>query len=180
MGAIEYYTYADYKNWKGEWELIDGSPISMAPAPIIKHQGLAYKIAMLLGIEIEKCDKCEVLGEEDWKISDDTVVRPDVVLICDEPNEDYITKAPEIIIEVISPSTAKKDEKYKFSIYESEKVPYYILIYPNENKAKVYKLEKNKYEKQGDFFNQMYRFENTTCKPEIDFDRLFKKYRAPL
>jgi Uma2 family endonuclease len=177
MCAVEYYNYDDYASWEGDWELIDGMPVSMAPAPMIKHQSLAYRFAMLLGNEIEDCNRCEVLGEEDWKISDDTVLRPDVVLICDEPNDIYITKAPEIVVEVISKTTAKKDEKHKFNIYESEKVPYYIIVYPDENIAKIYKLENNKYEKQGDFFNQSYKFENTTCKPTINFEKLFRRYR---
>jgi len=177
MCALEYYTYDDYANWEGDWELIDGVPVSMAPAPMIKHQSLAYRLAMLLANETENCNRCDVFGEEDWKISDDTVLRPDVVLVCDEPNDMYITKAPEIVVEIISKSTAKKDEKYKFDIYESEKVPYYIIVYPNENIAKIYKLENNKYQKEGDFFNQLYKFENTTCKPTIDFEKLFRKYR---
>ena len=52
-----------------------------------------------------------------------TVVKPDVVLICDEPNDKYITKTPEIIIEVISPATTKRDEVFKFDLYEKEQAP---------------------------------------------------------
>jgi len=43
--------------------------------------------------------------------------------------------------------------------------------------AKVYKLVDGKYDKQDDFFNQKYKFENTTCKAEVDFKYLFKKFR---
>jgi len=178
MCAIEYYTYDDYKLWDGNWELIDGIPLAMAPAPMIKHQSLEFRIARILGNQIDDCDKCEVLGESDYKISDDTVLRPDVVLICDEPNDAYLTKAPEIVVEIISKSTAKRDEKYKFEIYEREKINYYILVYPDELIAKIYKLVDGRYDKQGDFFNQKYKFKNTTCKPEIDFNDLFKKFRT--
>ena len=181
MGALKIedlnYTYDDYVNWEGSWELIDGIPVSMAPAPLIKHQTIGTRIATLLSNEIEDCDKCLLALEVDYKVKDDTVLRPDVVLICDEPNDAYITKAPEIIIEVISKSTAKRDEKYKFEIYEKEKVNYYIIVYPDDLIAKVYKLENNKYDKQGDFFNSSYTFTNTTCSPTLDFDKLFKKFR---
>lgn len=177
MCAIEYYSYDDYKHWKGDWELIDGMPMAMAPAPMIKHQSLEFRVAKLLDKKLDDCLKCEVVSEVDYKISDDTILRPDVVLICDEPNEAYLTKAPEIVVEIISKSTAKRDEKYKFDIYEREKVNYYILVYPDELIAKIYKLKNDKYDKQGDFFNQKYIFENTTCKPEIDFNELFKKFR---
>lgn len=177
MCAIEYYTYEDYKNWEGDWELINGSPISMAPAPVRKHQGIAAVMISTLFNQIQDCTKCEVLGEEDWKISEDTVLRPDVSLICDEPNEFYITKAPEIIVEIISKSTAKKDEKYKYEIYEKEKVPYYIIVYPDDLKAKVFKLIDGRYDKQGDFSKESYEFKDIECEVTIDFDNVFKRYR---
>ena len=174
---VESYTYDDYKLWEGDWELIEGQPVSMAPAPMIKHQSLAGRFIQLIGEQLEECEECDVLGEEDWKIGSDTVLRPDVVVICDEPNEEYITKTPEIVVEIISASTAKKDETFKFDIYEKEAVPYYILIYPDDLKAKVYKLKDGKFFKEGDFFKEIYKFEGLTCELELDFDRLFKKYR---
>jgi Uma2 family endonuclease len=177
VSLVESYSYDDYKLWEGDWELIDGQPISMAPAPMIKHQTLAGKVITQLGNQLEECDKCEVLGEEDWVISSDTVLRPDVVVICDEPSDEHITKTPEIVVEIISASTAKKDETYKFEIYEKEATPYYILIYPDTNKAKLYKLKDGKFFKEGDFFKEIYKFEGLTCELELDFDRLFKKYR---
>ncbi len=178
LRELIHYSYADYKSWDGDWELIKGYPCAMSPAPIIKHQTIGSRIITLLSNQIEDCERCIVTSEIDYKISDDTVLRPDVVLICDEPNEAYITKAPEIIVEIISKSTAKKDEKYKFEIYEQEKVNYYVIVYPDELIAKIYKLKDGKYDKEGDFFNQKYLFENTTCKPELDFEKLFKKFRS--
>jgi len=177
MCALEHYTYDDYKLWKGDWELIDGMPLAMSPAPMIKHQNIGSRIVTQLSNQIDECENCMVAFEVDYKINDDTVLRPDVVLICDEPNDAYLTKAPEIVVEIISKSTAKRDEKYKFEIYEKEKVNYYIIVYPDDLKAKVYKLKDGRYDKQGDFFNQTYLFENTICKPKLDFDKVFKKYR---
>lgn len=171
------YTYSDYAEWEGRWELIDGIAYAMAPAPMIKHQNLAYEIAHRLRLEIDKCKACEVLGEIDYKVSDDTVLRPDVVLTCGETNEAYLTKAPEIVVEVISPSTASRDEKYKFEIYEKEKVNYYILLYPNELIAKVYKLDGKSYDKQGTFATESYTFEETSCKVTLNFSEVFKRYR---
>ncbi|MEA1916950.1 MAG: Uma2 family endonuclease [Campylobacterota bacterium] len=179
MGAVDYlphYTYDDYKNWEGKWELYNGLPIAMSPSPMITHQAIAYSLARELGNNINECEKCLVLGEEDWKLSDDTILRPDVVLICNEPNDSYITKAPEIIVEVISKSTAKRDETYKFETYEKEKVKYYIIVYPDDLKAKVYKLKNSKYDKQGDFSKESYSFEETLCKASINFEKVFKRF----
>ena len=177
MGAIDYYTYDDYVQWKGDWEVIDGEAVAMSPSPMVTHQAIASQFLRVFGNEFDECDSCFALGEEDWKVNDATVVRPDVVIICDEPNEAYLTKAPELIVEIVSKSSVKKDEKIKFEIYESEKVPYYILVYPNETKAKIYKLIDGKYSKEGDFFAQEYTFDALTCKAKVSFESIFKKFR---
>jgi len=175
--VIEYYTYDDYKEWEGEWELIDGVPISMSPAPMRIHQSLATVIITELHNQLEECNECEVLGEIDYKVSDDTILKPDIVLTYGETNESYLTKAPEIVVEIISKSKAKRDEKYKFKIYEKEKVKYYILIYPNDLRAKIYRLKGSKYDKEGDFLKESYKFEETTCDIVLDFERVFRRFR---
>ena len=177
MEAIEYYTYDDYIHWEGKWELIDGMPMAMTPAPIITHQAISSLIISELVISTKDCSNCLVLNEEDWKIEDTLVLKPDIVLICDEPNDTHISKTPEIVVEIVSPSSAKRDEKYKFDIYESEKVPYYILVYPSDLKAKIYKLVEGKFSKEDDFFTQTYTFDNLECQASIDFDNVFKKFR---
>lgn len=181
MGALRLedvnYTYDDYKLWDGDWELIQGIPLAMSPAPLRIHQGLASQIIRHLGNQLENCPMCEVLGEVDYKVNEDTVLRPDIALTCNETNESYLTKAPEIIVEIISKSTAKRDEVYKFDIYEEEKVKYYIIVYPDDLKAKVYKLDEKSYDKQGDFTTETYNFENTTCKLSLDFEKVFKRFR---
>ena len=177
MEAIDYYTYDDYKLWEGDWELIDGVAVAMSPAPMIKHQAIAYKLARELGNSIDECDQCMVLGEADWKINDVTLLRPDVVLICDEPHDKYMTKAPQIVVEVLSPSTARRDEKFKFEIYQEERVPYYVMVYPDDFKAKIYKLDGNEYRKEGDFTNESYSFEQTHCRAVVDFQRVFRQFR---
>lgn len=176
--AIEHYNYDDYCQWEGKWELIASAPMAMTPSPVINHQAIAAKILTELMNSIGDCERCLVLAEEDWKISQNTVVKSDVVLICDEPNDKYITRAPEIIVEVISKTTAKRDEVLKFEIYESEKVPFYIIVYPEDRKAKLYKLENNKYSKQGDFSKESYSFEGITCKAKIDFSTVFRVLRG--
>jgi Uma2 family endonuclease len=175
--AIEYYSYDDYVQWEGNWELINGIPMAMSPAPMRRHQSIASEIIRYIGNQLDTCPFCEVLGELDYKVNDDTVLRPDIVLTCGETNEAYLTKAPEIVVEIISKSTAKRDEKYKFDIYEAEKVKYYILVYPDDLKAKIYKLDGRTYDKQGDFLFDSYIFEETNCKVELNFTKIFKRFR---
>jgi len=177
LAYIEHYTYEDYKQWEGDWELIYGVPYAMAPAPVKRHQMISGSIFTQFHTQLENCRKCEVLIEEDYKISNDTILKPDVAVVCNDLNPKYISKAPEIVVEVISPSTATRDEKLKFSIYEFEKVQYYILVYPDELKAKIFKHTGEKYIKVGDFLEEIYEFETSCGKVKLDFERIFKRFR---
>ena len=177
--AVEHYTYEDYKNWEGDWELIEGVPFAMSPSPKKTHQNISTEITFRLReiLEEKECDECEVISEFDYKLSSDTVVRPDIVFTCHEENEAYLTKAPYIIFEIISSSSAKRDEVYKFNLYESERVKYYVLVYPDDLKAKIYKLKNGKYDKEGDFTKERYLFDDIECEIELDFEKVFRRFR---
>jgi len=172
---IPNYTYEDYKQWEGDWELIGGIAIAMAPSPISDHQMLLSRIAHELEKSLDECEECFVLVEEDWKIDEENVVRPDISVVCGDL-EDFIQKAPEVVVEIVSSSTAYKDENIKFEIYEKEKVKFYILVYPKDFKAKIFRLNNNRYEKMGDFLDQK-AFLDLDCKIEIDFENVFKKLK---
>ena len=174
--AFPYYTYDDYKLWEGEWEIIDGVAYAMAPAPLIEHQSVSAKITRELEDMFADCKKCKVLLPVDWKISDDTVVQPDNLVICHIPkNKAYLTKAPEIIFEVLSKSTAKKDTTVKFELYEREGVKYYIIVDPDEKVAKVYGLKDGRYIKLLDASDEKVGFEVDKCKKKLvfDFDKIW-------
>lgn len=174
--AIETYTYEDYKLWKADWELIDGLPLAMSPSPVRDHQGLSMAFSSALFDEMQDCEDCEVICELDYLVDSENVLRPDIALIWGEEG-DYITKAPKIVLEIVSPFTAKRYEKVKFEIYEKEKVLYYILVYPKLLNAKIYKIENNIYQKQGDYTKEKYLFDELECKVEIDFKEVFKKFK---
>lgn len=162
---------------EGDWELIEGIAYAMSPSPMISHQAIAGEITFELVSSVRKCKNCLVVVEQDWKIDEVTVLKPDISLICNETNLSYITKSPLIVVEIISKSTAKRDEKYKFEIYKDERVPYYVLVYPNDLKAKIYKLQGNEYIKEGDFSLERYEFNDLACSASIDFEAVFAKFR---
>ena len=174
--AIETYNYEDYKLWKGDWELIDGLPLAMSPSPMRDHQRIGAELLSFLGGEVREYEDCELVYGLDYLVDSENVLRPDIALICGEEG-DYITKAPKIVVEIVSASTAKRDEKVKFEIYEREKVIYYILVYPKTLNAKIYKIENNKYQKQGDFTKEKYLFDELERKVEVDFKEVFKKFK---
>lgn len=175
MGAIKLdpprYIYEQYKLWEDNWELINGYPYAMAPAPMIKHQSISNKIARYLDIALENCEHCQALLPVDWKISEDTIVQPDNSVICHTPSNDaYITKAPKIIFEILSKSTEKKDTTIKYDLYEKEGVSYYIIVDPENSVAKVYKLHQGTYIKVIDASDEKVQFDIEECNTSFEFD----------
>jgi len=170
---IEYYTYDDYKEWEGDWELIGGVAYAMAPSPVFNHQAIAYEISRILGNELNECN-CYVLGKEDYVVDNHTVVRPDVVVVC-QKFEINITMPPKLVVEVVSPNRAKRDEIDKFQIYEKEGVGYYILVYPEQKMVKVYKNIDGVYKKiLSD--DMRHEFDVQNCKAKIDFKKVFDRF----
>lgn len=134
LAYTEKYTIEDYNLWEGYWELVAGDSYAMTPSRLYGHQFVNLKIARQLDEKLDNCTQCHAILEMDLHISDDTVVRPDSMVICYEPDE-TLTKIPEIIFEVISKSTARREEILKFDLYQTERVKFYILVYPETKKA---------------------------------------------
>lgn len=170
--SLPYYTYDDYRQWEGDWELIEGMPYAMAPSPLFTHQYIITQLLIQIGQQIEECaQRCFVVTDLDWIISEATILRPDVAVICEEV-EDYIKNPPEVIFEIVSKATVEKDEHLKFGIYQKEKVSFYVLVYPDLKKARTFKLKRNKYEKLIDCTDQKFEFE-TRCRFSVNFGRLW-------
>ena len=147
----------------------------MTPSPMGKHQKIAGRISQMLLNQLDECSKTEanVYLELDWIINENTVVRPDVSVLCEEV-EEFIITPPEVIFEVVSKSTALKDEKVKFDIYEKEKVKYYILIYPDLKKVKAFKLSANKYEKIFDNYRGYLNLVLCNCDVSLEIEKIFR------
>ena len=168
------YTYDDYKKWEGNWELIYGVPYAMAPAPMIKHQAISNKIAWHLQNNLKECKACQALLPIDWKIDESTVVQPDNLVICHTPLEEaYIKKAPKVIFEILSKSTAIVDKNLKYELYEKEGVSYYIIVDPSESIAKVYELKEGRYIKVCDAHEESVDFDLNECFFTFDFSKIW-------
>lgn len=172
LAYLAHYTVKDYESWKGDWELIYGAPYAMSPSPGISHQNLSGEVYYQLKSSLSACVKCNVFFELDWFCLDDTVVRPDILVACDYSG-DKLTKAPELIVEVVSPSSVQRDENLKLELYQKEGVKIYIIIYPDIKKAKIYEWVNGQYLKAGDFFMQTYDFSVLECKAKIDFSKIW-------
>ena len=168
---LPHYTYEDYRSWQGDWELIDGIPVALA-SPKYLHQRTLTRLAAILEEGLENCDRCNVVVELDYIVSHDTVLRPDISILCEE-GEDYIVKAPKVVFEVVSDSTVDRDEGIKKDIYEKEGVGYYVLIYPEKKLAKVYRNTDRGFIKLKDVQSDKVSFEVENCKLEVDFSKVW-------
>jgi Uma2 family endonuclease len=149
-----HYTYADYLEWDEDFraELFDGKLV-VKDHPLTIHQqvcgGFLFQIASFL-----KGKKCKVypgpfgvrlFPKEDR--SDDTVFEPDIVVICDQEKLDErgCNGPPDLVIEILSPSTASYDCIYKLRKYEKARVREYWIVAPETKAVVVYVLEDGRY-----------------------------------
>jgi Uma2 family endonuclease len=148
----ERFTYGDYLTWDdGErWELIDGVPYNMSPAPGSAHQSILMDIGKQFAVYLTG-KQCKIFpspfdvrlteGDE----SDDqveTVVQPDLTIICDKVKLDDAgcRGAPDLVVEILSPTTAQKDMKFKFARYERAGVREYWIVDPAGKTVQIFTL----------------------------------------
>lgn len=151
------YTVADYMRWPEDirCELIDGTIYDMSPAPTIVHQRLLVGLSSLLQAVLQRrkgnsgCDGCELfVAPIDVVLSANSVVQPDLIVVCDPAklaNGKHVIGAPDLVVEILSPSTAVKDKREKRCLYEQAAVPEYLIINPAEFYAEYYRLDNGAY-----------------------------------
>ncbi len=161
-----HYTVEDYLRWQGDWELIEGIPYAMAsPRPI--NQIILGKLSQLMGNALEDCLKCRIAVGLDWYVSFDTVIRPDLMVLCGEIPE-RVESPPQMVVEIVSPSSRQMGEGLKFKLCEMQGVKYFVLVYPDERFVKVFELVEGKYTEKVD---RGFIFEK--CQVEINFEEVF-------
>jgi len=158
------YSYADYLSWPDEerWELIDGIPYDMSPAPSPVHQEVLVEISRQLGNYLIDMP-CRVyvapfdirLAEKASSADDDTftVVQPDIVVVCDKRKIDErgCKGAPDICIEILSPSTAYKDMGKKLELYQRHGVKEYWIVNPETQSVMVYLYDNGMFAKPASY-----------------------------
>ncbi|MEO0207833.1 MAG: Uma2 family endonuclease [candidate division WOR-3 bacterium] len=147
------WTYEDYLKLEDDkrYEVINGRLVEM-PAPTPWHQDLVGKIFVILvnfvnGKNLGKA----FVSPIDVLFSGDVVLQPDIVYVSKERlgiiGEKAIMGAPDLVVEIVSPSTARRDIFVKKGIYEEFGVKEYWIVYPEEKAVEVWVLgEKGKYE----------------------------------
>ncbi|OHD40966.1 MAG: hypothetical protein A2015_17370 [Spirochaetes bacterium GWF1_31_7] len=148
------FTYNDYIQWKDseDWEIIGGVAYNMAPSPGTTHQGLSSVIHGEL-YQYLKNKPCRVFFELDVVLSEGDVVKPDIIVVCDKTKikDKHISGAPDLIVEILSPSTAKKDKNDKYALYKSSGVKEYWIVDPHNQVIDVHNFTQNTFKM---YFNE--------------------------
>jgi len=138
------FTYRDYVRWPEDerWEIIAGEAHAMTPAPSIRHQRISRFLISSLHdfLKNRECEPFE--APTDVVFDERNVVQPDLLVVCDKSKitENNIQGAPDLIIEILSPSTALKDKREKKALYERFGVREYLIVYPGEEIVERYVL----------------------------------------
>ena len=151
--AEKKFTYGDYCTWPDDerWELIDGVAFDMTPAPSRQHSLVQGALQDILR-PFFRGKPCEVhnapfdvrlpKGQEADELVD-TVVQPDLLVVCDEKKLDDkgCRGAPDLVIEILSPSTSSRDHVTKKYLYEKHGVKEFWIVSPTDRRIIVYALE---------------------------------------
>lgn len=147
------YTYGSLRTWpEGErWELIDGMTYDLSPGPGELHQRALTRLTRFFDefLEGKPCAvymaPFDVLLPEGNEVDDDviTVVQPDLLVVCDRAKvtERGVRGTPDLVVEILSPSTMKKDLNEKFNLYQRVGVREYWVVHPQEGLVQVFTLD---------------------------------------
>ena len=143
----KHYTYADYCTWDDDerLELIGGVAYAMSPAPTSAHQSVSGALFAQL-YEFLKGHACKVFyAPFDVRLAYDTVVQPDIAVICDRSkiDEKGCKGAPDLVIEIVSPSSSKYDKVLKFNKYLEAGVKEYWLADPQDKTVQCFLFQEN-------------------------------------
>ena len=145
------FTYRDLLNWEDDQkrhELIEGGHI-VTPSPNIYHQELSGNLFWYLKTYIEEKNLGKLFAAPtDVVLSDIDVFVPDLFFIAQAKiahiDKQYVSTAPDVVIEILSPSTANRDRETKFKRYAVYGVKEYWIVDPEKQQIDVFDLEQQK------------------------------------
>ncbi|MGG5252204.1 Uma2 family endonuclease [Neobacillus sp. SM06] len=181
----EKYSYADYLTWnEGErLELIDGEIFNMSPAPSPRHQQVLRELTTAFSVFLRE-KECEVffapfdvrlLADNKQDVDIINVVQPDLLIVCDKEklDEKGCKGAPDMIVEILSPSSVKLDRWKKYQLYEKAGVKEYWLVDPVNHSVEIHLLNDAQYKFQGVFTKGDTVTVNLFPDFKLDLDRIF-------
>ena len=151
------YTYDDYLTWPDEprKEIINGVSYALA-SPTVRHQELSMRLSVVMG-PFFKGKPCRLfVAPLDVVLSEDTVVQPDLLVVCDPKKITgaCIRGTPDLVIEILSPSSASYDRLLKFKRYADAGVKEYWLVSPELAMIEIFTLDGGSFRLDDGFMQQ--------------------------
>jgi len=179
MGALAihehlpHYTYDDYAQWQGRWEIIEGVPYAMSPAPRRLHQMVSGKIHHHLSEKLQQQSIYVPLLPIDWVIETDTVLQPDNIVVRDHDWDSKLTETPQIAFEVLSVATSKKDRELKSEVYAKAGLPYYVIVDADRKEADIFELENGIFQLRQKATTEKFIFKLPGFSLMLDFSQIW-------
>ena len=171
----EYLTYADYLEWDEtvRAEIIDGKLYDMSPSPQPAHQFISWELEKQIGrfLEDKPCrmahapfDVCPLASNNNANSDIDTVVQPDIFVICEKDKIDNrgYKGAPKFIIEILSPWNKRHDIIVKHDLYQRAGVREYWIVDPDTETVTAFRLDENGFLKPDEYYSA-----NDTAKIKV-------------
>lgn len=124
-------------------ELIGGEIIAMSPRPVFNHNRISGNLYALFWSYLRGHTCTPIMDGTDLHLTEKDRFVPDMMVVCDREKlyDDGVHGAPDLVVEVLSPSTAKRDRTYKKDTYEKCGVREYWLVSPADKSIEVYRPE---------------------------------------
>lgn len=143
------HTWADYQTWPHDqrWEIIGGDALAMSPSPSFRHQCVQTQLCAAMSPFFRK-RPCRLLtAPMDVKLSEEDVVQPDLLVVCDPTRiqRTHIEGAPALAVEIISPRSVMTDRYRKIQLYARAGVPEYWIVTPHQPLVEIFVLNNGEY-----------------------------------
>ncbi len=148
-------TWSQYRTWPDDQriEIVGGVVYDMTPAPLVRHQMVSGNLEEALRAFF-KGKPCRMLhAPVDVRLSEEDVVQPDILVVCDESKfrPTHVEGPPDLVVEILSPSTTSHDRVRKFNLYASAGVKEYWLVTTYPPLIEVFTLTHDGYRLHGGY-----------------------------
>lgn len=180
------YSAKDYLQWKMEdlVELIRGKIFKMSPAPSVNHQRIVRNGARILDAYFQS-KSCEyftapfdvyLVKEGQHYKENENIVQPDLCVVCDPDKlrEIGCIGAPDLVVEILSRSTAKKDQVDKKALYAEYGVPEFWVVFPDTLTVQVFEIKDGAYQLSGTYVEDQDFRSVTFPGLEVDLVEVFR------
>lgn len=178
-GDKKRYTYRDYLELgdEGRYEIIEGD-LYLTPSPGFKHQNVVRKLARLLADWVESRDLGVVITAPfDVVLQEETILQPDILYLARENyhrlTDSCLKGPPDLVVEVISPASARQDRIKKSRLYQQHGVKEYWLVEPEAATVEIFTNAQDCWHLTGAFGKEEVLSSHLLPGLEIDLNTIF-------